>query len=91
VQVSRRQDPAALEATIAKIQARLAEKGVRCEDISGRPKNLYGIWTKMRDGRIQSLDQVYDVTALRVVVANKHDCYVALRAVTVGGGLEGRG
>eukprot|EP00983_Pelagomonas_calceolata_P127388 1161398-Pelagomonas_calceolata.AAC.5 len=51
------------------------------EDISGRPKNLYGIWQKMRSSGKSSLDQVYDVTALRVVVTNKHDCYVALRVV----------
>lgn len=34
----------------------------------------------MKSGQ-QSLDQIFDVTALRVVVANKHDCYVALRVV----------
>jgi len=53
------------------------------EDISGRPKNLYGIWQKMRSSGKSSLEQVYDVTALRVVVTNKHDCYVALRVVQV--------
>lgn len=34
--------------------------------------------------------QVYDVTALRVVVTNKHDCYVALRVVQVRKGASER-
>ncbi|KAF5843689.1 hypothetical protein DUNSADRAFT_10864 [Dunaliella salina] len=80
-QVARRQDSEALEATITRIKAGLDERSVQYEDISGRPKNLYGIWQKMRSSGKTSLDQVYDVTALRVVVTNKHDCYVALRVV----------
>uniref|UniRef100_A0A7S3R7J4 RelA/SpoT domain-containing protein n=1 Tax=Dunaliella tertiolecta TaxID=3047 RepID=A0A7S3R7J4_DUNTE len=80
-QVAQRQDSEALEATITRIKAGLDARGVQYEDISGRPKNLYGIWQKMRSSGKSSLDQVYDVTALRVVVTNKHDCYVALRVV----------
>ncbi|GFH21492.1 RSH [Haematococcus lacustris] len=80
-QVAKRQNPVALEATITAIKSGLDARGLRCEDISGRPKNLWGIWCKMQSSGITSLDKVYDVTALRVVVANKHDCYVALRVV----------
>lgn len=80
-QVAKRQDPDALEATINQIKLSLDQANVQYEDISGRPKSLFGIWKKMRDGNITSLDKVYDVTALRVVVTNKHDCYRALRAV----------
>ena len=43
-QVARRQDAEALEATITAIKAGLDQRGVHYEDISGRPKNLYGIW-----------------------------------------------
>lgn len=97
-----RQDTSALEATINHIKASLQEEGVEYEDISGRPKNLYGVWLKRgglpcntnsmssmssmdEDGgspTLRSLDEIYDLTALRVVVANKHDCYRALRAVS---------
>lgn len=83
--VRERQDPVALEATINKIKGALQAHGVSYEDISGRPKNLYGVWSKLRkDGKpltSESLATVYDLVALRVVVANKHDCYVALRSV----------
>mmetsp|Transcript_3470 Transcript_3470/g.7564 ORF Transcript_3470/g.7564 Transcript_3470/m.7564 type:complete len:710 (-) Transcript_3470:1192-3321(-) len=80
-QVQPRQDPAMLEATIQAIKAGMDQAGVPYEDISGRPKNLYGIWQKMKKDGHTSLDQVFDVMALRVVVSNKHDCYRALRAV----------
>ncbi|GIL71528.1 hypothetical protein Vretimale_2620 [Volvox reticuliferus] len=83
--VESRQGPVALEATINAIKAALHEHGVKYEDISGRPKNLYGIYSKLKkDGKLltsESLDTVYDLMALRVVVASKHDCYAALRAV----------
>lgn len=81
--VKDRQDPKALAATIDRIRAGLEAQGVQYEDISGRPKNLYGIWLKLQKegGGTRSLDEVYDVTALRVIVANKHDCYRALRAL----------
>lgn len=79
--MAERQNPAALEQTIAKIKAGLDARGLQYEDISGRPKNLYGIWQKMKALGIKDVSQIYDVTALRVVVSNKHDCYGALRVV----------
>lgn len=78
-----RQDAEALEATITRIKAGLDARGVHYEDISGRPKNLYGIWCKMKASGITDIAQVYDLTALRVVVSNKHDCYAALRVLQV--------
>ncbi|KXZ51474.1 hypothetical protein GPECTOR_12g437 [Gonium pectorale] len=83
--VGSRQDPAALEATINKIKLELQEQGVAYEDISGRPKNLYGIYSKLqKDGKpltSESLDSIYDLMALRVIVSSKHECYTALRGV----------
>mmetsp|Transcript_19384 Transcript_19384/g.33486 ORF Transcript_19384/g.33486 Transcript_19384/m.33486 type:complete len:777 (+) Transcript_19384:216-2546(+) len=76
-----RQDPAALEATIARIKEQLDARGLPYEDISGRPKSLYGVWCKMEAGGITDMDKVYDVTALRVVMADKHQCYQAMRCV----------
>jgi len=49
-------------------------------DLSGRPKNLYGVMRKMREKQ-KGLDQVYDVRALRVVVKSKTDCYAVLNQV----------
>ncbi|KAG1675682.1 hypothetical protein FOA52_002391 [Chlamydomonas sp. UWO 241] len=81
-QVHKRQDPAALEATVSAIKGALDDSGIRYEDISGRGKNLYSIWVKMRADGVTTIDSIFDITALRVVVSgNKHDCYVAQRCV----------
>jgi GTP pyrophosphokinase len=80
--VSSRQDSAALFATVQAIKAGLEERGIQYEEISGRPKNLYGIWQKMNTNNATNVDKIYDVIALRVVVSgNKHDCYQAQRVV----------
>jgi hypothetical protein len=57
-QVAQRQDSEALESTITRIKAGLDARGVQYEDISGRPKNLYGIWQKMQSSGKSTLDQV---------------------------------
>ena len=49
-------------------------------DVSGRPKNRWGIFSKMRrNGR--SLDQIHDIVAFRVMASNIRDCYAALGVV----------
>jgi hypothetical protein len=58
IQVAPRQDVGALRGTMEVLQAALAERGVRCEEVSGRPKNLYGIWTKMRAAGQDGVDKV---------------------------------
>jgi len=45
--------------------------------VSGRPKHIYSIVKKMR-GKSLPFDQVYDLYALRVIVASVKDCYTAL-------------
>lgn len=79
--VAHRQDAAALEATMNTIRGAMLAHGVQVEDISGRPKNLWGIWRKMQADGHRDLGRIFDVQALRVVVSNKHECYVALRAL----------
>lgn len=60
----------------------LAANGMQAE-VSGRVKHLYSIHEKMRryaeDGK--SLDQIYDLIALRVLVSSVEDCYRALGVV----------
>jgi GTP pyrophosphokinase len=45
--------------------------------VQGRPKHIYSIVKKMR-GKSLNYDQVYDIRALRIVVASIPDCYAAL-------------
>ena len=45
--------------------------------VQGRPKHIYSIVKKMR-GKSLGFAQVYDICALRVIVASIPDCYAAL-------------
>ena len=59
-----------------RLQADLAKQGIKA-DVQGRPKHIYSIVKKMR-GKSLDFDQVLDIRALRVVVAEIVDCYGAL-------------
>ncbi|MBB1077599.1 bifunctional (p)ppGpp synthetase/guanosine-3',5'-bis(diphosphate) 3'-pyrophosphohydrolase [Rhodoferax sp. 4810] len=45
--------------------------------VSGRPKHIYSIVKKMR-GKSLGFDKVYDIRALRILVASVPECYGAL-------------
>ncbi|MDR7268164.1 GTP pyrophosphokinase [Pelomonas saccharophila] len=65
-----------VEAARAALQADLYAQGLAAE-VQGRPKHLYSIHKKMQ-GKDLSLDRVFDLRALRVIVASVADCYAAL-------------
>lgn len=48
--------------------------------VQGRPKHLYSIWKKMQ-GKGLSIDKVFDIRALRVIVDDVPACYAALSRV----------
>ena len=48
--------------------------------IYGRPKHLYGIYQKMKKQSI-SFDEVYDLTALRIITDSKMSCYALLGVI----------
>ncbi|MEN9671220.1 MAG: hypothetical protein RL018_1497 [Pseudomonadota bacterium] len=59
-----------------RLQTDLAKQGIKAE-VQGRPKHIYSIVKKMR-GKGLGFDQVFDIRALRVIVAEIDDCYGAL-------------
>lgn len=61
---------------IEQLGQRLAEVGIQ-SDIAGRPKHLYSIFRKMVTGG-KELNEIYDLTAIRVIVGSVNDCYGAL-------------
>lgn len=65
-----------IEAARAALQADLYSLGLAAE-VQGRPKHLYSIHKKMQ-GKALALDRVFDLRALRVIVASVADCYAAL-------------
>ncbi len=48
-------------------------------DVAGRPKHIYSIWKKMQRKEVE-FNELYDVRALRVLVADVPTCYAALGA-----------
>ena len=63
----------------AEIAQRLMQENLRAE-ISGRQKHLFSIYKKMRQQN-KSLDQIYDIFAIRILVDNVIDCYACLGVV----------
>lgn len=61
------------------IKGALKEENIDAE-ITGRAKHLYSIYRKMKRDNI-TLDQVYDLFALRIIVNSVKDCYAALGVV----------
>src|SRR5690606_38924699 len=75
----RREREAGLELVMSQLRERLAAVNIKAE-VSGRPKNLYSIYTKMqRQGK--ELNEIYDLNAVRILVDTVRDCYAALGLV----------
>ena len=68
------------EALIERLRVPLQEEfqraGITNFDVNGRPKHLWSIYKKLR--REKSLDEIYDLMAVRVLVDDVRDCYHAL-------------
>ncbi len=68
-----------IDQIMEEIKKELKKQKINAE-ITGRAKHLYSIYRKMqRDNK--SLDQIYDLFALRIIVNSVKDCYAALGVV----------
>ncbi len=75
-----RADRERLVSDLREILARELEKvGIQAE-ITGRPKHIYSVWQKMtREGK--DFSEIYDLSAIRVLVDSVRDCYGVLGVV----------
>jgi len=64
---------------ITLLHEKLGEVGIGSK-IAGRPKHFYSIWKKMHEGG-REFDEIYDLTAVRVLTNTVRDCYGALGVV----------
>lgn len=84
-------DPAAFEFLVENIHQKLEERnrfvdyvveeinGILLEsnihgEVFGRPKHFYSIYKKMKE-KNKTLEQIYDLTAVRVIVGTVDECY----------------
>lgn len=58
------------------INEKLTEANIKCS-IDGRPKHFYSIYRKMFTQN-KTLDQIYDLFAIRIITETVSDCYAAL-------------
>src|SRR5579872_1157732 len=79
VDARRKSGEAFLAKTVAFIQEKLKENGVDAR-VDHRIKRLYSIAQKLQRQRI-SVDQVYDLLAIRIITKSVKDCYSALGAI----------
>src|SRR5215472_16741902 len=79
VEARRKQGEAFLTKTVAFIREKLQENGVEAR-VDHRIKRLYSIAQKLQRQRI-TVDQVYDLLAIRIITSSVKDCYSALGAI----------
>ena len=68
-----------IEKIMADIRVQLKKQRIEAE-VTGRAKHLYSIYRKMRRDN-KTLDQIYDLFALRIIVNSVKDCYTVLGIV----------
>jgi guanosine-3',5'-bis(diphosphate) 3'-pyrophosphohydrolase len=69
-----------IEEIKADIRRVMQETGVEVLELTGREKSPYSIWLKMHGKKVE-FEQLSDIMAFRVIVADKSACYAALGAV----------
>jgi GTP pyrophosphokinase len=73
-----------LESFLDEVKQRISEmmaaSDIRIVHIEGRMKRLYSIYQKLKRQRI-TIDQVYDLIAVRIITESVKDCYAALGVI----------
>ena len=65
-----------IDACVRELKEMLDESGIKGE-VFGRPKHFYSIYKKMKNTG-KTLDQIYDLSAVRVIVNTTEECYEVL-------------
>lgn len=77
---SRKQRESELRDAIVNLKERLQERGLKNVEVNGRPKHLYSIFNKMISQGL-TFEEIYDLLAVRIIVEEISDCYLALGVV----------
>lgn len=68
-----------VEKIVTEIKGKCDEAGIHCE-VYGRPKHFFSIYKKMHN-KNKTIDQIFDLFAVRILVDTVTDCYAALGVV----------
>lgn len=69
-----------IDEIIQTLRDKLNELGFKNAHIDGRAKHFYSIYKKMKNQH-KTIDQIYDIFAVRIIVDTVQDCYAVLGAV----------
>ena len=69
-----------LQDASGRITEMLSASGIEIKHIEGRIKRLYSIYQKLRRQHI-TIDQAYDLVAIRIITESVKDCYAALGVI----------
>ena len=67
---------------VGEIQDLMKSEGIYDGEVFGRPKHFYSIYKKMKN-KGKTLDQIYDLSAVRVIVKDVGQCYTILGRIHV--------
>ncbi len=70
---------ARINAIVEEVGSHIEENGIKAE-ISGRVKHFFSIYKKMVN-QDKTIDQIYDLFAIRIIVDTVRDCYAALGVI----------
>lgn len=69
-----------IEEVIKSIEENLKEYGIKGQ-VTGRPKHFFSIYKKMEERNSNTLEDIHDVVAFRIVLDNITECYKALGVI----------
>ena len=68
-----------IQGIVDEVSSHVKSAGIRAE-IDGRVKHFFSIYKKMKNQN-KTLDQIYDLFAVRIIVESVKDCYAALGVI----------
>ena len=68
-----------IDDVVQEVKSQMEESGIACQ-VNGRVKHLFSIYRKMVN-QDKTLDQIYDLFAVRIIVETVKDCYAALGVI----------